>query len=404
MASPANRIRRLRAAVHGRGPRELAQRLIRRAYRLSGAAELDFSLFPEDVADSTTVVIPPAVPISYQSRPLRIGWLCSPPGIGSGGHTTMFRMVEALERAGHECSVLLYDRHGSAAASHLPVIRSGWPDVRASVADARSLSGMDAYVATSWESAHVLATQSSAPGARLYFIQDYEPFFYPRGALYALAEDTYRFGFHCIALGNMVAECLLTEIGTESTLVPFGCDTSVYSLSNTGSRSGVVFYAKPGYPRRGYEVAVLGLQEFQRRSPDEEIHVYGSKGVKLPFPATHHGTLDPKSLNLLYNSSIAGLAMSFTNISLVAGELLAAGVIPIVNDSRFSRADLDHPLVAWAHPSPHGIADALSSAIKTNGRLASQIASSVPGRWEASQRAFVQAVEGIVYCKGETSI
>jgi O-antigen biosynthesis protein len=45
-------------------------------------------------------------------EPLTVAWVCVPPSAGSGGHTTMFRMVAALERAGHTCVVYLQDRHG----------------------------------------------------------------------------------------------------------------------------------------------------------------------------------------------------------------------------------------------------------------------------------------------------
>lgn len=38
------------------------------------------------------------------------------------------------------------------------------------------------------------------PGRRVYFVQDYEPYLYPHGSAYTLADDTYRFGFQAIAL------------------------------------------------------------------------------------------------------------------------------------------------------------------------------------------------------------
>ncbi len=69
---------------------------------------------------------------------------------------------------------------------------------------------------------------------RLYFIQDYEPYFYPHGPEYALAEDSYRFGFRCIALGNMVATALRTEVCIDPEVTPFGCDTDVYRLCQRG--------------------------------------------------------------------------------------------------------------------------------------------------------------------------
>ena len=220
---------------------------MRRAYQGIGAVDLEFPLLPEDIADSGALRLPNAAGVSG-TDPLTIGWLTTPPSAGSGGHTTMFRMVEALEQAGHTCELLIYDRYGSPAESHEAVIRANWPGVRAAVRDARKgVDGPDCAYRTSWGTAHVLARRVRLPSTRAYFVQDYEPYFYPRGSLYALAEDSYRFGFTCLALGNMVAECLKREAGVASVLVPFGCDTSVYSLTNVGSDLGLSSTPSPTY-------------------------------------------------------------------------------------------------------------------------------------------------------------
>lgn len=148
-----------------------------------------------------------------------------------------------------------------------------------------------------------------------------------------------------------------------SELVEFGCDTDVYSLTNDGPRSGVILYEKPGNDRRGFILARLALEEFHRAHPDQAIHLYGAEGSQWSIPVVRHGRLSPGKLNDLYNHGIAGIAMSFTNISLVAEEMLAAGMIPVVNDSELARADLLHPEVAWAVPTPVGIAEALARAV-----------------------------------------
>lgn len=361
-------------------PRELAQRVVRRAYERVGAAELDFPLLTDDVADSARVRHEAAPPVPAD-RPLVVGWVCTPPSGGSGGHTTMFRMVQALERAGHRCVVLLYERHGAATAERADVIRWHWPQVQAEVRSVdEGFGGLDVVVATGWETAHVLASRAPAGVHRAYFVQDYEPFFYPHGSEYQLAADSYRFGFTTIALGHMVQERLATELNVASELVPFSCDTSVYRLHNRGPRNGVVLYAKPGVPRRGFRLAAMALQEFHDRHPEHEIHVYGERVPDLGVPVHHHGRLAPAELNDLYNRVVAGLAMSFTNISLVAEEMLAAGCVPVVNDDADARADLESLFVAWARPTPSGLAAALSSAVEHDS----------PGVWAAAAAASVR--------------
>ncbi|SIN90693.1 rhamnosyltransferase WsaF family glycosyltransferase [Agromyces cerinus] len=383
------------------GPRALAQRLARHAFHRLHDPSLDEPLLDGDVADSTRLNLATPERRPLRSEQLRIGWVTTPPRAGSGGHTTLFRMVEAVERAGHRCELFLYDRYGGDVREHERVIRGWWPNIGAGVHDASAgISGVDASVASSWDTAHVLARRGTAPMRRLYFIQDFEPFFYARGSMYALAEDTYRFGFRCIALGEMVAELLRSEVGIAPDTTEFGCDTSVYRLLPGRARTGVVAYARPDVPRRGYWLARLALEQFHGLHPEIDIHMYGAEINGLPFPVAQHGRLTPAELNELYNRSIAGLAMSFTNISLVAEEMLAAGAIPVVNDSSHSRADLVNGHVAWANPTPHGIAAALGDVVARADRDAAARSASEsvrPFGWTKAQSDVVRILEDEVY-------
>lgn len=386
------------------GPRALGQRLARYAYNRLGASSLGDPLHDDDVADSARLDL--ALPERRPSRgePLTVGWVMTPPSAGSGGHTTLFRMVEAIERAGHTCVLFLYDRYGGDVRSHEQVIRGWWPGIGAEVRDASAgIAGVDACIASSWESAHVLARRGRQPMRRLYFIQDYEPYFYARGAMYALAEDTYRFGFRAIALGEMVARLLRSEIGISPEVTEFGCDTSVYAPLPGAERDGVVLFARPEVPRRGFALARLALQRFHELHPEVKIRIYGEEVRGLPFPATQLGRLTPTELNTLYNSSIAGLAMSFTNISLVAEEMLAAGTIPVVNDSVHSRADLANDHVMWATPTPQGLAAALSAVVERPDRDAAARAASESVRkfgWSRAQADLLRILEDEVYGRG----
>jgi O-antigen biosynthesis protein len=380
------------------GPSGTAQRVARLVYRRLDAAALEFPLLHDDVADSRRLRLPVPEHRPDPSRRLNIGWVCSPPGLGSGGHTTMFRMVEALESAGHTCMMFLYDRYGDDVRRHEATLRRGWPSVRARVADARQgIRGVDACVATSWQTAHVLAVRGSAPMRRLYFVQDFEPFFYPRGAEYALAEDTYRFGFRCITVGQMLPELLRKEVGVAADSVEFGCDTEVYQVQAGGSRDGVVFYGRPEAARRGFILGLLALEELHRQRPDVPIHLIGDSDAQVPFPAIRHGVLSPPALSDLYNRTRAGLALSFTNISLIPEELLACGTVPVMNDSPYARAIMKNEHVRWAPPTPSGLADALLRVLDDPPDAARIAASARGGTWRRAQAAFVAALEDEVY-------
>lgn len=378
------------------GTSGVARRLVRRAYQRLDAAQLDFNVLPEDVADSTTLALrtPPPVP---PERPLRVGWLCTPPQAGSGGHTTMFRMVRALEQAGHSCTILLYDRHAGVTDSSASVIRDAWPWVNAVVRSVDDgFHGLDVVVATGWETAHVLARRTTEVVHRAYFIQDFEPMFYPYGTDHALATDSYRFGFTNIALGGMVHH-RLTLLGVPSTQVTFGRDTETYSIINRGSRSGVAFFARPEAPRRGFRLGLLALAEFHRRRPDQQIHVFGADVGDVGFPIVRHGRPTPGQLNELYNRCTAGLALSFTNVSLIPDEMLAAGCIPVVNDTEDTRAVFDNAHAEWAVPTPNALAAALERAVdRAAAGAAGAAAASVAGTsWQQTADEVLAVLEAL---------
>ncbi|MFC9786519.1 hypothetical protein [Rhodococcus sp. NPDC127528] len=314
-------------------------------------------------------------------------------------------MVEALESAGHKCVLHVYDRYSSPVTFHENAIRNGWPTIRASVVDAKDgLQPCDCYLATSWDTAHVLGSHGAMPGRRLYFIQDFEPFFYARGSEYALAEDTYRFGFRNIALGHMVAELVRKHAPVD--VVEFSCDSTIYALRNDGERAGIVFYSRPQTPRRGSLLAQLALSEFHRNHPDQTINVFGDTSGDFPFPVTRHGQLSPHQLALLYNQVIGGIGLSFTNISLTVEEMLACGVVPVVNDSPYSRADMPSPMVKWAQPTPSGIADALTLVLGEHAVESRAVAAAHSARgdnWRATRNQVVRIVEDEVYEGATTS-
>lgn len=401
MSRAARYVRRLADLRNPASRQEILGGVLRRLDERLPPDLLAVSLRPDDIRDPGSVQLPLPRTRPERSRRLKIAWVTTPPGKGSGGHTTMFRMIEALEAAGHECVLALHNPHGSDLSERTQIIRAGWPHVRAGVASVRDgLAGADAAIATAWQTGHALAAYGTAPMRRLYFVQDYEPLFYPRGSEAALAELSYRFGYRTIALGDMVAGHLRREIGLDPDVLPFGCDTDVYSYSDARERSGVVFYTVPGAARRGYLLNLLALEQFHSEHPDQPIHTYGgTKQVRLPFPVVWHGRVTPAELNALYNQSIAGLAMSFTNISLVAEEMLASGCIPVVNDSADAHADLANPHVAWTSPAPQAIAARLAELVTAPDQQlrARAAAEGVRHGWGPAQDGLVRIVEDEVY-------
>lgn len=134
--------------LRGEGPRGAARRVVRAAYKRLGVASLEEPLLSTDIADSAGLDLPLPGTLLPGDRPIRVGWVTTPPAAGSGGHTTLLRMVEAAERAGHRCTLFIYDRYGGDIAKQEAVVRQWWPDIRADIRDVHAgISGVDACVA-----------------------------------------------------------------------------------------------------------------------------------------------------------------------------------------------------------------------------------------------------------------
>ena len=343
------------------------------------------------------------VPKIVDGSKLAANWIIIPPGPRAGGHTTTFRIIRYLEAHGYENRVYLYNVYNSDELYYKSVLRNDY-DFHGEVASIDDgMEDAHAVIATSWQTAYP-AFNSCCAGKRFYFVQDFEPYFYPAGSLSVMAENTYRMGFHGITIGSCYANKLRTEFGMTVDSVEYGCDTSRYSRLTEAKRSGVVFYARRDAPRRGFELGILAMQLFAARHPDIDIHVYGAQLGKLPFRCVDHGRVTPDQLNSLYNMCYAGLTLSFTNVSLVALEMLAAGCIPIVNDSAEIRTDLHSPFVHYALPYPWALVSALESVVTMQDfeALSQAAAKSIySSTWEQSGAAVDHILRRVIETSSE---
>lgn len=407
MPGPVERLRQARRLLRTEGTAGVANRLRDRvAQRLAPPTRVRLPVLDEELARAGEIaaggwVLPPPLPAS-PGDPLTVAWVLVPTGgFGSGGHTTLFRQVEALERAGHRCVLYLTERHGWSIDQHRATLRRFWPSMRAEVRDAGDgIEDSHAIFATGWPTAYTVLA-SPARGVRFYLVQDFEPWFHPAGSEALLSEATYRFGFHGVTAGSWLAQMLRREHGMRADHFDFGCDLDRYSLDPEASRDGICYYARHSKPRRAFELGIQALRLFADSNPDVPIHLFGDSVDGLPFRAHSHGTVMPDELNELYNRCVAGLVLSATNVSLVPHEMLASGCIPVVNDAEHNRVVLDNPEVVFTGPTPFEIAEALSALVRQTPRRrdagARAAASSVESRsWEDAGRRVEQIVRGRV--------
>jgi O-antigen biosynthesis protein len=306
----------------------------------------------------------PVISKAVPGQQVILNWVIIPAGPKSGGHTTLFRIIRYLEAHGYENHVYFYNVYGSDHRYYESIARSFYGfDGRIEVLNG-AMDDAHGVVATSWQTAYPVFN-SRCTGQRFYLVQDFEPYFYPTGALSLLAENTYRMEFHAITAGQWLADKLSAEFGMSTDFFEFGCDTTKYHLLQDSKRSGLVFYARPEAARRGFELGLMAIELFAARRPEIDIHFYGEKMGNLPFRFVDHGRIAPEELNQIYNRCYAGLSLSLTNVSLVPHEMLAAGCIPVVNDTVHNRIVLDNPFVRYAPAYPQALASELEDLVMT---------------------------------------
>lgn len=293
---------------------------------------------------------------------LHVAVVIPPFRVGSGGHMTIFRLIEQLEAKGHTCTIWVDDPLGwnpeGAAVLRGTIVESFRPLAAPVFKGFRDWFGADVAVATGWQTVHPTLMLDGC-AARAYLVQDHEPEFYATSAERDFAEETYGLGLHGIAASPWLADIVHAHGGTCGTF-DLAVDHDVYFPRDLARAADTVaFYARHETPRRGVPLGALALEEVVRRRPATRVIGFGSR---IPFGASvateSAGLLSADELARLYSEATVGLSLSLTNYSLIPGEMLACG-LPCV--------DLDHPSivgvfgedgpVAFARADVHAIAD-----------------------------------------------
>jgi O-antigen biosynthesis protein len=315
------------------------------------------------------------VPGMAEKERLRLALVIPPFSKGSGGHNTLFQIFSRLERRGHACSVWLADYH-ALARDFLPgVLRHDINEFFARFdgpvyKDFDAWQGADVAIATGWQTVHgTLALDQTR--ARAYLVNDHEPEFYAVSTEYALAEDTYRHGMHCIAASPWLRDLVIDRYGATADAFQLGVESDTYHpLPIERRRDTIVYYARHSTPRRAVPIGLMALAELHRRRPDVRIVLFGTdKPLHAAFPYEHLGVLTTPQLAHLYAEATAGLCLSLTNFSLMPKEMLACG-LPCVELAGVSAESIfgENGPLDLAPLDPSAIADALERLLVDRDR------------------------------------
>jgi O-antigen biosynthesis protein len=312
---------------------------------------------------------PPPGPLAGKES-LTLAWILPPWQRGSGGHMTIFRLIQMMERRGHRCVIFVFDPSG--------VERAGGGELRERILEhfipikAPVFNGLDYWIgadigiATQWSTAYPLR---DLPGCweKVYLVQDFEPAFYPYSAEYIWAEETYRMGYRCVAYTPWMAEILRCDYGLESEWFECGTDLDTYKFAEGGREPATVaVYARQETARRGVELALASLALLKERRAEVRVVLFGSNSkAQAGFDHIDLGVVQPVQLAELYRKSTVGVVFSLTTHSLVAQEMMASGlpVIELAGDNVSSALGESGEVVEQAEPDPVSVAAAIEALI-----------------------------------------
>mgnify|MGYP003310860666 FL=1 len=244
---------------------------------------------------------------------LQIHWVIPNFTPGLGGHMTIFRTIDYLERCGHDCTIWIHsemkgDKPSRLSSLHKRIIDQFFIKLKTDQVymlgnaneDLDRVSG-DVVIATDRMSAYpVLGMRKFTK--RFYFIQDYEPFFFAKGTSAILTEQTYEANheFSCICASPWLKNIMI-EQGNPAISFPLAVDTSTYYQSKQIKRSKntIAFYVRRSTPRRLYQLGLLALRALFDLGDSFEIITFGEDDLPdLGIPVTvsyTHLTLPTKA-------------------------------------------------------------------------------------------------------------
>ena len=304
-----------------------------------------------------------------------INWFIPPVGKGSGGHLNVFRFIRNLENFGYQNRIVIIgDPQPKSAEVAKTNIHNWFFPLKADVHFYGRSEIPPAFfaMASEWRTAYYVKRYMSCV-SKCYFVQDFEPWFYPTGTDFIFAENTYRFGFYGFTAGTWLAKKLAQDYGMSTTPLGFSFDRDLYACNGSNlitskkldSPQKIFFYARPPTSRRAFELGLLVLREVSRRLPGVMIVLAGwdMSSYKVPFKYENAGLVDIDKLAQLYRQCDVALVLSFSNVSLLPLELMACGVPVVSNRAPYTEWLLNDENSVLADPTIEALSEAILSVL-----------------------------------------
>lgn len=333
-----------------------------------------------------------------------INWLIPDFGIGSGGHLNIFRFIQLLEKNGYKNNICLVGPHRhSCTASVKELISTHFFKLLAEVYfGIDTLPCAEFSFATGWTTAYFLRSFNKTKH-KLYFVQDFEPFFYANGSEFSFAEQTYKFGFIGICAGNWLATKLYHDYGMSTHALSFSFDRELYyprEVERT-EKKRVFCYVRPPTIRRGLETALIALDIVGKKNPDIEFIFAGweMNDIKFNHNVTNAGLLSLEELPEIYSKCDIALVLSFTNLSLLPLEIMACGCVVVSNEGPNVEWLLNSDNSQLSSSDPIVMADTITELLSDTNKLSSLrqkgLTYAQSTSWEAQGDSLASILKGL---------
>ena len=217
----------------------------------------------------------------------------------------------------------------------------------------------DIMFATGWQTVDFVRKLPAKKKA--YFIQDYEPWFFPMGDQYLITENSYKYGYLPVTIGKWLAHKMDSEFNTPAEYFDFGADLNVYKPLDIEKENAICYVYQPEKPRRCDYIGLKALKLIKAMRPDVKIYLYGSELVTRPidFECENLHIIPVEECNKLYNKCKVGICMSASNPSRIPFEMMAAG-LPVVELYKENNLyDLPDGGVLLSETTPEAIASSV---------------------------------------------
>lgn len=264
----------------------------------------------------------------------KLAFVVSVINIYGGGINSVLQLAGKLSERGYEVYVVSLDEFDEKDINSKIRMCLGNTEVKGIRKDTFVQGKFDIIIATAWRTAYYIYPFQ---GYKMYFVQDFEPYFYERGDFYYLAYKSYSLGYHMISLGDWNGERILEDYpDAHVDMVCFPFDGDVYGNTERKYRSDGTINAAVYFRYTSRRLPFLTelicknlVKKFAADGYELRVFYFGDdKKVKIGG-GINLGKLKKKELAELYSKCDFGMVFSYTNISLVPYEMMATG-LPLV--------------------------------------------------------------------------